>query len=101
MRIVHKPVALAWRQRASSALRARAAATLPPAFMNNSHDFCPTRTQSSQRRGGEVLGIRVFHVEHKREFLRDREKIDALKWEGRAVSRKGKGICAQAGVAQF
>ena len=42
MRIVHKPVALAWRQRASSALRARAAATLPPAFMNNSHDFCPT-----------------------------------------------------------
>ena len=43
MRIVHKPVALAWRQRASSALRARAAATLPPAFMNNSHDFCPTR----------------------------------------------------------
>jgi hypothetical protein len=45
MRIVHKPVALAWRQRASSALRARAAATLPPAFMNNSHDFCPTRTQ--------------------------------------------------------
>jgi hypothetical protein len=43
MKIVHKPVALAWRQRASSALRARAAATLPPAFMNNSHDFCPTR----------------------------------------------------------
>ena len=43
MRIVHKPVALAWRQRASSALRARSAATLPPAFMNNSHDFCPTR----------------------------------------------------------
>ena len=50
MRIVHKPVALAWRQRASSALRARAAATLPPAFMNNSHDFCPTRTQRAQRR---------------------------------------------------
>jgi len=49
MRIVHKPVALAWRQRASSALRARAAATLPPAFMNNSHDFCPTRTQRAQR----------------------------------------------------
>jgi len=49
MRIVHKPVALAWRQRASSALRARAAATLPPAFMNNSHDFCPTRTQSAPR----------------------------------------------------
>jgi len=43
MKIVHKPVALAWRQRASSALRARAAATLPPAFMNNYHDFCPTR----------------------------------------------------------
>lgn len=50
MRIVHKPVALAWRQRASSALRARAAATLPPAFMNNSHDFCPTRTQRAQRK---------------------------------------------------
>ena len=50
MRIVHKPVALAWRQRASSALRARSAATLPPAFMNNSHDFCPTRTQSAQSR---------------------------------------------------
>jgi hypothetical protein len=49
MRIVHKPVALAWRQRASSALRARAAATLPPAFMNNSHDFCPTRTQRAPR----------------------------------------------------
>jgi len=40
MRIIHKPVALAWRQRASSALRARAAATLPcRAFMNNSHDL--------------------------------------------------------------
>jgi len=40
MRIVHKPVALAWRQRASAALRARAAATLPyRAFVNNSHDF--------------------------------------------------------------
>ena len=38
MRIIHKPVALAWRQRASAALRARAAATLPPAFVNNSHD---------------------------------------------------------------
>jgi len=34
-------------------------------------------------------------------FLRDREKISALKWQGRAVSRKGKGICAEAGVAQF
>jgi hypothetical protein len=45
MKIVHKPVALAWRQRASSALRARAAATLPPAFMNNYHDFCPTRAR--------------------------------------------------------
>ena len=39
MRILHKPVALAWRQRASAALRARAAATLPPTFVNNSHDF--------------------------------------------------------------
>ncbi len=39
MRITHKPVALTWRQHASAALRARAAATLPPAFMNNSHDF--------------------------------------------------------------
>ena len=56
MRIVHKPVALAWRQRASSALRARAAATLPPAFMNNSHDFCPTRTQRAPSfRLGEFL----------------------------------------------
>jgi len=43
MRIIHKPVALAWRQRARAALRARAAATLPPAFVNNSHDFYPTR----------------------------------------------------------
>ena len=42
MRIIHKPVALAWRQRASAALRARAAATLPSAFVNNSHDFYPT-----------------------------------------------------------
>jgi hypothetical protein len=40
MRMIHKPVALAWRQRASCALRARAAATLPcRAFVNNSHDF--------------------------------------------------------------
>jgi hypothetical protein len=39
MRIIYKPVALAWRQRASAALRARAAATLPSAFVNNSHDF--------------------------------------------------------------
>lgn len=54
MRIVHKPVALAWRQRASSALRARAAATLPPAFMNNSHDFCPT----SARRKLQISGFR-------------------------------------------
>jgi len=46
MRIIHKPVALAWRQRASAALRARAAATLPPAFVNNSHDFYPTREAS-------------------------------------------------------
>ena len=39
MRIIHKPVALAWHQRASAALRARAAATLPcRAFVNNSHD---------------------------------------------------------------
>src|SRR5688572_20306407 len=36
--IVHKPVALAWRQRSSSFLRARAAATLPcRAFVNNPH----------------------------------------------------------------
>ena len=53
MRIVHKPVALAWRQRASSALRARAAATLPPAFMNNSHDFCPT----SHKEHGEKFSL--------------------------------------------
>ena len=40
MRMIHKPVALAWRQRASSALRARAAATLPyRAFVNNSHGW--------------------------------------------------------------
>ena len=36
-----------------------------------------------------------------REFLRDREKIDAIKRQGRAVSLKGKGACAEAGVAQF
>ena len=53
MRIVHKLVALAWRQRASSALRARSAATLPPAFMNNSHDFCPTS------HGRFTLGVEV------------------------------------------
>ena len=47
MRIVRKPVALAWRQRASSALRARAAATLPPAFMNNSHE---SFSQKARRR---------------------------------------------------
>ena len=40
MRIIHKPVALAWRQRPSSTFRARAAATLPcRAFVNNSHDL--------------------------------------------------------------
>jgi hypothetical protein len=44
MRIIHKPVALAWRQRASAALRARAAATLPcRAFVNNPHGLGPTR----------------------------------------------------------
>src|ERR1700761_7032495 len=38
MRMIHKPVALAWRQRPSFALRARAAATLPyRAFVNNPH----------------------------------------------------------------
>ena len=67
IRIVHKPVALAWRQRASSALRARAAATLPPAFMNNSHDFCPTRRrrgdESGKRRGvANWLLTNVPHV---------------------------------------
>jgi len=45
MRITHKPVALAWRQRASAALRTRAAATLPPAFVNNSHDFGTYKAQ--------------------------------------------------------
>jgi len=58
MKTVHKPVALAWRQRASSALRARAAATLPPAFMNNSHDFCPTSTKTRRKlpaRNADVL----------------------------------------------
>jgi len=34
-------------------------------------------------------------------FLGNREKIDALKWQGRAVSPKGKGACAQAGVERF
>ena len=52
MRIIHKPVALAWRQRASSALRARAAATLPcRAFMNNSHDLDTYKnTESTEER---------------------------------------------------
>jgi len=45
--------------------------------------------------------MRVFHVEQIADFLGVREKIDALKWQARAVSRKGKGVCAQAGVERF
>jgi hypothetical protein len=47
MRIIHKAVALAWRQRASSALRARAAATLPcRALMNSSHGWDTYKAKS-------------------------------------------------------
>jgi len=61
MRIVHKPVALAWRQRASAALRARAAATLPyRAFVNNSHDFGTYKTMKS-RKGGYSKWHRKAH----------------------------------------
>ena len=53
MRIINKPVALAWRQRASAALRARAAATSPPAIVNNPQGhFEPTRAQSTRRKAG-------------------------------------------------
>jgi hypothetical protein len=57
-------------------------------------------TEFTEKERGD-FGMRVFHVEHKRDFLRDREKIDALNWQGRAVSRKGKGIYAEAEVARF
>ena len=57
MRIIHKPVALAWRQRASAALRARAAATLPcRAFVNNSHDSEPYKdTEENQKLSRIIL----------------------------------------------
>jgi hypothetical protein len=34
-------------------------------------------------------------------FLGDREKIDALKWQGMAVSRKGKGAVRKWGSGSF
>lgn len=56
MRMIHKPVALAWRQRASSALRARAAATLPcRAFMNNSHDLADLQGHGGH--GGKTKAV--------------------------------------------
>ena len=58
-------------------------------------------TEFTEEEKGGFLRIRVFHMEQVGDFLRDREKIDALKWQGRAVSLKGKGACAEAGVAQF
>ena len=63
MRIIHKPVALAWRQRASAALRARAAATLPPAFVNNSHDFGTYKMPallSARLNGGDFSSVTAF-----------------------------------------
>jgi hypothetical protein len=102
MRIVHKPVALAWRQRASSALRARAAATLPcRAFMNNSHDHringrrpqifpeissCLCKVgrakspQSSGRNSGEAAGEIMLCPEPARAEFITEQRSPAASW---------------------
>jgi hypothetical protein len=116
MRIVHKPVALAWRQRASSALRARAAATLPPAFMNNSHDFCPTRTRRRGIVGSNSRGLlRTLSLDAKAapaSALRvsglaskprkwDGGGAPSLPWGTKRAAARGLGCAAAAGFEFF
>jgi len=63
MRIINKPVALAWRQRASAALRARAAATLPcRAFVNNSHDLGTYKRRGEMELASGRNGLVCFFV---------------------------------------
>ena len=58
-------------------------------------------TEFTEEGKGGFLRIRVFHMEQVGNFCEIDKKFDAIKRQGRAVSLKGKGVCAEAGVAQF